>query len=68
MAGALGKCNVPFCYLAATPPLADLARLKELCRQVKIGQAVGAGHFHQLDLADQVNAMIDRFLAVSGVV
>ncbi|HYY90303.1 MAG TPA: alpha/beta hydrolase [Chloroflexota bacterium] len=46
-------------------PLAGLARIKELCPQVMIGQTVGAGHFHQLVVPDQVNAMIDRFLAVA---
>ena len=27
------------------------------------GQTVGAGHFHQLDVPDQLNSMIERFLA-----
>ncbi|MBI2963663.1 MAG: alpha/beta hydrolase [Deltaproteobacteria bacterium] len=67
MEGALRECQVPFLYLAASPPLADLARLKELCPQAMIGQTVGAGHFHQLEVPDQVNAMIDRFLKVSGI-
>ena len=26
---------------------------------------VGAGHFHQLEVPEQVNAMIERFLAVA---
>jgi hypothetical protein len=26
---------------------------------------VGAGHFHQFEVADQVNAMIERFLALA---
>ena len=30
-----------------------------------VGQTVGAGHFHQLVVPDQVNPMIDRFLAIS---
>jgi pimeloyl-ACP methyl ester carboxylesterase len=64
---ALEKCKVPFLYLAAAGPLADFARLRELCPQVVIGQTVGAGHFHQLEVPDQVNAMIDRFLGVSGL-
>jgi pimeloyl-ACP methyl ester carboxylesterase len=46
-------------------PLAGVARIKELCPQVMVGQTVGAGHFHQLVVPDQVNAMIDRFLAVA---
>ncbi len=62
MDGALRKCKTRFLYIAAASPLADLARLRELCPQVVTGQTVGAGHFHQLEVPDQVNAMIDRFL------
>jgi pimeloyl-ACP methyl ester carboxylesterase len=65
MDGDLRKCKVPFLYLAAAAPLADPQKLRELCPTVVIGQTVGAGHFHQLEVPDQVNAMIDRFLRVS---
>ena len=34
---------------------------------VMVAQTVGAGHFIQLEVPDQVNAMIERFLAVTGV-
>jgi pimeloyl-ACP methyl ester carboxylesterase len=67
MEGAARTCKVPFLYLAAASPLADFARLRELCPQVVIGQTVGAGHFHQLEVPEQVNAMIDRFLDVCGL-
>ena len=46
-------------------PLAGVARIRELSPNIMIGQTVGAGHFHQLVVADQVNAMIDRFLEVA---
>lgn len=65
MEGAAKKCKVPFLYLAAAGPLADFSRLQALCPQVVIGQTVGAGHFHQLEVPEQVNAMIDRFLRIS---
>ena len=65
MEGAAKKCKVPFLYLAAAGPLADFSRLQALSPQVVIGQTVGAGHFHQLEVPEQVNAMIDRFLRVS---
>ena len=29
-----------------------------------IGKTVGAGHWHQLEIPGQVNAMLDRFLAI----
>jgi pimeloyl-ACP methyl ester carboxylesterase len=62
MEGALRRCKAPFLYLAAAAPLADFARLRELCPHIVIGQTVGAGHFHQLEVPVQVNAMIDRFI------
>jgi pimeloyl-ACP methyl ester carboxylesterase len=62
MEGALRRCKAPFLYLGAATPLADFARLRELSPHVVIGQTVGAGHFHQLEVPVQVNAMIDRFL------
>jgi hypothetical protein len=32
-----------------------------------IGQTVGAGHYHQLEVPDQVNAMVERFIAICVV-
>lgn len=34
---------------------------------VTVGRTVGAGHFAQLEVPEQVNAMIDRFLMVNGL-
>jgi pimeloyl-ACP methyl ester carboxylesterase len=62
---AARRCAVPLLVLSAAAPLIDMARLKELCPQMLHGQTVGAGHFHQLLVPDQVNAMIDRFMAIS---
>ena len=36
--------------------------LRRACPAITIGQTVGAGHFIQLEVPDQVNAMIERFL------
>ena len=36
--------------------------MRELCPTLLTGQTVGSGHFHQLEVPEQVNAMIDRFL------
>jgi pimeloyl-ACP methyl ester carboxylesterase len=62
---AVAACKVPLLMLMAETSLSDVPRLREVCPQVKIGQTVGAGHFHQLEVPDQVNAMIERFLAVA---
>jgi pimeloyl-ACP methyl ester carboxylesterase len=34
---------------------------------VTVGRTVGAGHFAQLEVPEQVNAMIDRFLMINGL-
>ena len=64
-AEAFGKNGTPGLYIGAARPLANLSRLRELCPQVIIAQTAGAGHFCQLEVPEQVNAMIDRFLKVS---
>jgi hypothetical protein len=51
--------------IQAASPLTDLARFQQLCPQLINGQTVGAGHFNQLEVPEQVNAMIERFLAIA---
>jgi pimeloyl-ACP methyl ester carboxylesterase len=42
----------------------DLAR-RELCPQLLTAQVAGSGHFVQLEVPGQVNAMIDRFIRIA---
>ena len=65
LAGAAAACKVPALYIQAAAPRPELELLGELCPQLVIGRTVGAGHFNMLEVPDQVNAMIERFLAVS---
>jgi pimeloyl-ACP methyl ester carboxylesterase len=65
--GAARKCKVPFLNILAASPLCDVERLRELCPAAVVGQTVGAGHFHQLEVPDQVNGMIERFLRLSNL-
>jgi pimeloyl-ACP methyl ester carboxylesterase len=58
-------CPVPALYLDGGAPNSDLARFQRLCPQLTWGRTVGAGHWHQLEVPEQVNAMIERFLAMS---
>lgn len=60
------KCQVPLLVLLAAQSLSDVPRLQKLCPKAVIGQTVGAGHFHQLEVPEQVNAMLERFLTTSG--
>ena len=63
---AIAACRVPTLYVNAAWPRPELDRFRELCPQLVTGQTVGAGHFCQLEVPDQVNAMLARFLAISA--
>ncbi len=62
---AASACKVPWLALYAGHITTDLVRLRSLCPQVVVGQTVGAGHFQQLEVPEQVNAMIERFLVTA---
>jgi len=65
---AAGHVLVPSLYIAADDrPLSDMPRFFALAPEMLFGQTVGSGHFCQLEVPDQVNAMIARFLAVTGL-
>ena len=58
---AAGK--YPLLVVHAQVP-ADLERLKQLRPDVIVASVAGSGHFLTLIVPDQVNAMLDRFLAI----
>jgi hypothetical protein len=64
-AAAAAACKTPALYIAAENPLTDLTQFRELCPQLVVGQTVGAGHFNNQQVPDQVNAMIERFLTIT---
>ena len=68
-AAAAGRCTVPALYIAANEPTprSDLSQVRDLCPQLLYGQTVGSGHFLQLEVPEQVNAMVDRFLTLARV-
>jgi pimeloyl-ACP methyl ester carboxylesterase len=61
----LRALRVPALYIEADPVIDRVGRLRELCPNIATGKTVGAGHFHQLEVPEQINAMIERFLAVT---
>jgi hypothetical protein len=63
-AAAAAGCKVPALYIGAATPLSDVNRFRELCPQLMVGQTVGAGHFNNQEVPQQVNAMIERFLII----
>jgi pimeloyl-ACP methyl ester carboxylesterase len=67
LAAAAAACLVPTLYIQADGQRGrELLRFGQLCPQLAIGHTVGAGHFHQLEVPEQVNAMIERFLTVTA--
>lgn len=61
---AARACRVPVLYVRADDPdpQAAIAPFREHSPQVHYGQTVGSGHFIQLEVPDQVNAMLERFV------
>jgi pimeloyl-ACP methyl ester carboxylesterase len=57
------RCQVPILLIRASlgeDP--EALRLRTIKPDLEVGITVGAGHFHQLEVPQQVNAMIERFL------
>jgi pimeloyl-ACP methyl ester carboxylesterase len=63
-AAVLRECDVPILVIASAVPTNESSFLLEANSAITIGQTVGAGHFHQLEVPEQVNPMIEQFLAV----
>lgn len=66
---AVGPPEVPGVYIAAdeAQPRSDMSRFHELFPDIFYGKTVGSGHFCQLEVPEQIGAMVDRFLAVSAL-
>jgi pimeloyl-ACP methyl ester carboxylesterase len=63
---ALALCDLPILVLLSAPGGSNAPdRLLSIKPDLHLGMTVGSGHFHQLEVSDQVNAMIERFLAVA---
>jgi pimeloyl-ACP methyl ester carboxylesterase len=61
--GALALCEVPMLMLLAYPAKSnDPWRLLPLKPDIQYAMSVGSGHFNQLEVPEQVNAIIERFL------
>jgi pimeloyl-ACP methyl ester carboxylesterase len=63
-AAAFAAVAVPVLAIGAASPTDSSAGLRAACPTLTYGQTVGAGHFNQLEVPEQVNPMIERFLAV----
>jgi len=61
---AVAALRVPFLHIARSVGGTDHSHLRQVCPQAMTGRVVGSGHFVQLEVPDQVNAMIGRFLSL----
>jgi pimeloyl-ACP methyl ester carboxylesterase len=62
------RCRLPILLLrAGIEADTDVLRLLEIKPDLEIAITNGAGHFHQLEVPKQVNAMIERFLDVGSL-
>jgi hypothetical protein len=62
---AAEACKVPVAYLSAAHALADLAKLGTYCPHLMTGQTIGSGHFSPVEVPEQINSMLDRFIKVT---
>lgn len=66
-AAAARAAKSPLLFVQATRPphrrSFDRTRFEEIRPDLVFGHTVGAGHFHQLEVPEQINAMIERFLS-----
>ena len=62
-AAELGTGDYPLLFVHAKVP-ADLERLRQLRPDALLASVGGSGHYLMLEVPDQVNAMLDRFLQI----
>jgi pimeloyl-ACP methyl ester carboxylesterase len=61
---AIKACRVPIAYISAAVPLGGVDRFRALYPQLVTGQTIGSGHFSPLEVPNQINAMLERFLEI----
>jgi pimeloyl-ACP methyl ester carboxylesterase len=61
---ALRTIRCPIATIGSISPTNTQAQLQEHCPHLLVAQTLGAGHFNQLEVPDQVNTMIERFLTL----
>jgi pimeloyl-ACP methyl ester carboxylesterase len=62
---AAQACRVPTAYIAATNLMADPGQFKLFCPQLVTAQTMGSGHFSPLEVPEQINTMLERFVTIS---
>jgi pimeloyl-ACP methyl ester carboxylesterase len=62
---ALAKVQCPIASVGSDGPVNDALEMKRINPKLLVGQTLAAGHFNQLEVPEQVNAMIEQFVRVS---
>jgi len=60
---AARACRIPVLHIDAAVAFGERDRFEACCPQLRVAQTAGAGHFHQLLVPKEVNALIEDFLA-----
>ncbi|MBN8996018.1 MAG: alpha/beta hydrolase [Rhizobiales bacterium] len=64
---AAGAPKMPSLFISADgKPLSDMARFLALVPDMMTGQTVGSGHFAPIEVPEQVDAMLARFVKLAG--
>jgi pimeloyl-ACP methyl ester carboxylesterase len=63
---AASDCKIPVMYISSGPNFSNLTRFREVCPQLVTGQTIGSGHYHQLEVPEQINAMLERFIELNN--
>jgi pimeloyl-ACP methyl ester carboxylesterase len=61
---AASRCHLPVAYIGAANPLGDAVKFKALAPHLVAAQTLGSGHFSAMQVPDQINAMLSRFIAL----
>jgi pimeloyl-ACP methyl ester carboxylesterase len=61
---AIKACCVPIAYIGAAAPIGDVNRFRKICPNLITGQTIGSGHLSPLEVPDQINPMLERFVEV----
>jgi hypothetical protein len=65
-AAAASANKAPTLYVSAGFWFTQVDRFRELCPQLATAQTFGSGHYHQLEVPAQINAMIERFITITS--
>jgi pimeloyl-ACP methyl ester carboxylesterase len=61
----LQHCTMPILYIQSSKPFSSEEALQKYCPHLMAGKVVGSGHWATLEVPDQVNSMVKRFIELN---